>query len=250
MNKKKINILAFGAHPDDVEACAGGLLAKAKSEGLTTGIIDFTRGESSNFGTMKERDIEAKNAAKILKLDIRDNLNIPDSNFDMSTKNIEKVVEVIRMYKPDVLIAPYFKDLHPGHALAGQIVERAAFFAKIDKFNSKSKYRSHQISMLIFFMLHTEFQPSFILDTTDFQDIKEKSTDQHKSQFFKKINNGYSKDYHNPDFMNFFKNRSKVYGYKIGTQYGEPFLINGFIGIKSIKDIFTGDFRSLTSWNK
>src|SRR5258706_5683958 len=193
----KIDVLAFGAHPDDVEACAAGFLIKAKEEGFTTGIIDLTRGEASNFGSMEERDEEARKAAEILKLDVRLNLDIPDSDIDISKENLEKVVEVIRKYKPDIIIFPYFEDLHPGHAATGILGEKAAFFAKIQKFSVNVNLPAHQPTLVMFYMLHTEFQPSFILDVSEVYEKKLKAIYAHASQFFQKKGNKYSKQFHN-----------------------------------------------------
>lgn len=246
---KKINILAFGAHPDDVEACGAGLLIKAKNEGYTTGIIDMTRGEGSNFGTKKERDQEAKAAAKILKLDIRENLNIPDIYVHESDENIAKVAAIIRKYKPDVIIAPYGRDLHPDHARTGRIVERAAFFAKIKKYKTKKYTEPHQTGVLMYYMLHTEFKPSFVLDISEEYPIRLKSLLAHTSQFYKPAGRGkYSKELHNKDFNDFFESRAKVYGYKIGAKHGEPYYLKSYLGLTSFSSIISGDLRSLSAW--
>lgn len=248
--QKKIDILAFGAHPDDVEACASGFLLKAKQKGLKTGIVDMTRGEASNFGSVEERDKEAKKAAKILRLDLRLNLNIPDEHVIVCEEYIEKVVKVIREFKPELILAPYYNDLHPDHANTGLITKKAAFFSKIQKFSKKIRFPAHQPYLVFHYMLHTEFKPSFILDVTDVYKTRLKSLYTHRSQFFIKEKNRYTKRFHNPDFMDFFDSRAKVYGYKIGVKYGEPYLIDGYLGLKDFRDVLSGDFRSLTRWKK
>lgn len=247
---KQINILAFGAHPDDVEACSSGFLLKAKQKGLTTGIVDMTAGEASIFGTVEERNQEAKKAAKILGLDLRLNLNILDAHVIDSEEIIEKVVKVIRELKPEIILAPYYNDLHPDHANTGLVVKKAAFFSKIQKFREKINLPAHQLYMVLYYMLHTEFHPSFVLDITDVYKTKLKSIYAHKSQFFVKENNRYTNKFHNPEFMEFFDSRSKVYGYKVGVRYGEPYLIDGLLGLKDFRDILSGNLRSLTSWKK
>ncbi|MEM4197065.1 MAG: bacillithiol biosynthesis deacetylase BshB1 [Candidatus Anstonellaceae archaeon] len=246
--KSIIDVLAFGAHPDDVEACAAGFLIKAKNQNLTTGIIDLTRGEASNFGTVEEREKEAKKAAKILNLDYRDNLKIPDEHVLVNEENIKKVLIKIRELKPRVVILPYFNDLHPDHANTGIVGKKALFFAKIQKYSKEISLPAHQVTLVLYYMLHTEFKPSFILDITEEYPRKLKSIYAHKSQFFKKEKKGYSKKFHNPDFMEFFEARAKVYGYKIGVKFGEPYLLEGYLGLKNFIDILSGDFRSLTQW--
>lgn len=247
---KKIDVLAFGAHPDDVEACAAGLLIKAKKQGYSIGIVDLTRGEASNYGSVEERDKEAEKAARILNLDFRGNLQIPDEHVLPTRENIEKVVNVIRRCRPEIVVLPYFYDLHPDHSTTGIIGERAAFFAKIQKYSALVKLSAHQVSLVIFYMLHTEFQPSFVLDITDEYKQKIKAIYAHTSQFFLKKNGKYTKKFHNDDFMEFLESRAKVYGYKIGTKYGEPYLLKSYLGLKNFTGIISGDFRSLTSWKK
>lgn len=247
---KKIDVLAFGAHPDDVEACAAGLLLMAKKQGMSTGITDLTRGEASNFGSAIERDKEAKKAGRILKLDFRTNLKIRDEHVFVNDQNLEKAVHVIRQCRPSILILPYFNDLHPDHATTGIIGEKAAFFAKIQKYSSHIKLPAHQVSLVLFYMLHTEFNPSFVLDITSEYKQKVKAIHAHTSQFFLKKNGKYTKAFHNDDFMDFFDARAKVYGYKIGTKYGEPYLLRSHLGLTNFIEIISGDFRSLTSWRK
>ncbi|GIW62306.1 MAG: N-acetyl-alpha-D-glucosaminyl L-malate deacetylase 1 [Patescibacteria group bacterium] len=247
---QKINVLAVGAHPDDVEACAAGFLIKAKKKGLTTGIIDMTLGESSNFGTVAERKKEAKEAAKILNLDTRVNQRIPDGHVLVSEENIFSMVKAIRKLRPDIILAPYYNDLHPDHANTGLIVKKATFFAKIQKYSPINNLEPHQPGMLLFYMLHTEFTPSFILDISEEYQTKLRSIYAHKSQFFKKGKTGYTKEFHNPDFMEFFNSRSRVYGYKIGAEYGEPYLLEGYLGLKGFEDLMSGSLRSLASWRK
>lgn len=252
MTKKNdtIDILAFGAHPDDVEACAAGFLIKAKKSGFTTGIVDMTRGEGSNFGTTEERDQEAKRAAQILKLTTRINLGIPDAGVHVNEDQIAQVITVIRQYKPSILLFPYYGDLHPDHAATGRIGKRAAFFSKIQNYSKDINLPAHQPQLVLYYMLHTEFKPSFVLDISIEYELKQKSMYAHTSQFFKKGTTGYTKQFHNAEFMEFFESRSIVYGYKIGAKYGEPYLIDGYLGLSDITSILSGDFRSLTGWKK
>lgn len=250
MRLEKINVLAFAAHPDDAEACAGGLLLVAKGNGYTTGIVDLTRGEASNFGSVDERDKEAAAASKILQLDLRLNLGVPDSDIEVSYENLSKLVEVIRQYKPDIVVLPYFADLHPAHASVGQLGEKAVFFSKIAKFRADLKLPPHQTKLVLFYMLHTEFQPSFALDISAVYDKKMKAMLAHKSQFFIKKGGSYTNKFHNQEFVDFFESRAKVYGYKIGVKFAEPYLVNGLIGLSDISNLVSGGLRSLTNWKR
>jgi len=125
---RMIDILAFAAHPDDVElSCAGTLIAQ-KAKGHSIGIIDMTRGELGTRGTAETRDQEAQDSAKIMGLDIRENLDLGDGFFEETKENMLKVVWAIRKYRPKILLANAIMDRHPDHARASKLVERAAFF--------------------------------------------------------------------------------------------------------------------------
>ncbi len=247
---KHIHILAFGAHPDDVEACGAGMLIKAKRQGQSIGIIDMSRGEGSNFGTVQERDKETKAASDILKLDVRKNLNIPDIRVFDTEDNVEKVAAIIRKYKPNIVLAPYHEDIHPDHAQTGKIVEKAAFFAKIKKYKTQKYSEPHQVGVVMYYMLHTEFKPSFILDISSEYQTRRKSFLAHKSQLYRKEGGKFSQKLINKDFVSFLESRSKVFGYKIGAKYGEPFYLKSNLGLKNVDSLISGDLRSLTTWVK
>jgi N-acetylglucosamine malate deacetylase 1 len=254
MTTGRVDVLGIGAHPDDVEACAGGLLIKAKKYGWTTGILDLTRGEGSNFGTVEERAHEAAEASKILKLDYRGNLGVPDMHVGDTEDAMPKLVSVLRELRPKIILLPYFADLHPDHAATGQVGNMAAFMAKIARYLTPDGKQQppHQVSLTAYYMLHTEFNPSFVLDVSEEHQTKMRSIHAHRSQFFKKdeASGEYTQDYHNPEFLEFFEARSRVYGYKIGVRFGEPFLIKGYLGLRSLEGLMSGDGRSLVKWSE
>jgi Uncharacterized proteins, LmbE homologs len=124
-----IDILAIGAHPDDVELCAGGTLLTHKQKGYTTGIIDLTRGEMGTRGTKEIRDKESAEAAKILGLDIRENMDFKDVFFENDEAHRLKLVQKIRTFRPRIVLANAVEDRHPDHAKAAELVEVACFWA-------------------------------------------------------------------------------------------------------------------------
>jgi N-acetylglucosamine malate deacetylase 1 len=242
-----IDVLAVGAHPDDVETFAAGLLIQAKKAGLKTGIVDLTRGEGSNFGAVEERDEEARRAAEILELDYRSNLGMPDQRVEDTHVHVAQLVRVLREVRPATVLLPYFADYHPDHAAAGVLGNKAAFFARLEKFDAATALQPHQPALLLYYMLHTEFTPSFVLDITEERATKVRSMLAHRSQFFTRseTTGEYGDEPHNTDFMDFLEARDRVYGYKIGARYGEPYVVDGHLGLKSIRDMMSGSLRSL-----
>ena len=129
----KINVLAFGAHPDDVELGAGGILATHAMRGLTTGIVDLSKGEMGTRGTPELRDEEAKDAAAILGCSVRLNLEMPDGRIDYSHESQLEVVRVLRKYQPDIVLMNAPTDRHPDHGRASRLVEEACFLSGLHK---------------------------------------------------------------------------------------------------------------------
>lgn len=235
----KVDILAFAAHPDDVEYGAGGFLLKAKEQGLSTAIIDLTLGDKSTHGSVKERLKEADSASKILELNERENLKIPDNHVNPYDENqIVQVVRVIRNFKPTYILAPYFHDLHPDHAHCGQLVEKAAFFSKVKNHHKNITDEPHKVSYVLYYQLHTDFLPSFIIDISTTIDKKIDAIYAHKSQFFYEHNGILSP--RNPELENAIRHKASVYGKKIATQYGEPFYTKSYIGFSNIPTFISG----------
>ncbi|RMG40041.1 MAG: bacillithiol biosynthesis deacetylase BshB1, partial [Methanobacteriota archaeon] len=184
---KVLDILAFGAHPDDVELGCGGTLLKLAKLGYRTGIVDLTRGEMGTRGTPEEREKEAQSAAQLLKADLRVNLRIPDANIENSKENQLKVIECIREYTPRMILLPYPEDRHPDHIHASHLVKEAAFYSGLKKLQGSS-LPPHRPSRLIYYMMTNEFTPSFIVDISEEFEGKIAALKAHTSQF------------HNPEY--------------------------------------------------
>jgi bacillithiol biosynthesis deacetylase BshB1 len=246
----RIDVLALAAHPDDVEIFAAGSLLQARKAGLTTGIVDLTRGEASNFGSAEERDEEARQAARILCIEYRHNLGIPDQRVEDTPAHVEALVRMIRELQPSVLLLPYRGDHHPDHAATGVLGSKAAFFAKLERFRVPG--RAHQVSLVMYYMLHTEFSPSFVLDISEERATKARAMLAHCSQFYQQDGSTgrYSTELRNRDFVEYIEARDRSYGYRIGATYGEPYLIEGVLGLRSFRDIMAGSFRSLAAWSQ
>ena len=138
-----LDVLIFAAHPDDAELSMGGTIARFTLKGLNVGVIDLTKGEMSTRGNTKIRAKETLTASRILKLKVRENLNLQDGNISVSQNSLNKVVSIIRKYKPKIVFAPYFNDRHPDHIDASALIKRAVFKSGLEKLktinNSKTR---------------------------------------------------------------------------------------------------------------
>jgi bacillithiol biosynthesis deacetylase BshB1 len=222
----KLDALFFGAHPDDVELSCGGTVVKYIHAGRTAGIIDLTRGELGTRGSKEIRAKEAEKAARILGINIRENLHLQDSSIGNLPENRLKVITVIRKYKPMIIFAPYPNDRHPDHIHASELVSEGAFFSGLAKitsvYNGKAQepYRPKRIC---YFMQTYTFEPSFITDITDEFDLKMKAIKCYASQFYDPNSREPETFISDKKFLEYLEVRAKFYGFHIGTQYGEPF---------------------------
>lgn len=219
---ERLDILAIGAHPDDVELGVGGMLASASRTGYKTGIIDLTRGEMGSRGTVRQRDKEAVKAANILNVVWRKNLNIPDRSIEVTKENIEQLVKIIRTVRPNIILAPYWKDRHPDHIKASQLVQEAYFDAGLAKVCSElAPYRP---AIMAYYCLNKDVSPMVIIDVSLFYDIKMKAVSAHTSQFANQ----------SKGILTHIKNRDCYYGSLIGVDYGEGLVFNTPLAMNDI----------------
>ena len=226
----KVDVLAFGAHPDDVEIAMGGTILSMKAKGAKVVVCHLTDGEPTPFGSRKIRLKEAEKAARTLKLD--DYLILPLKNRELqdALPARRKVAEVIRKYQPAMMFAPYWVDAHPDHWGGCQLVEAARFWAKLVKTNMKgepwypSKLYYHLCSHL-----RPNVQPSFIVDTTGHHEKKLAAVRCYESQFIKKPGSRA---------LEFIDLSNRYFGSMIGAQTGEPFFSKENLGIKDPRNFF------------
>lgn len=223
----KLNIIAFGAHPDDVEIGVGGLLAKEAAAGYKIGIIDLTQGEMSTNGTVEERGIESENAGKILGIKLRKNLKMPDRNIELNNENLEKVVSVIREYKPEMILIPHWEDRHPDHVACSKLVTEAHFNAGLRKF--LPEIEAFRPSKVYYYFINSTAVPSFIVDVSEFYDKKKEAIFAHESQFLRK--NNMLNTVLNQGFPYLIESRDRYFGAQIRAQYAEGFITKGLVNI-------------------
>lgn len=237
----KLDILAFSAHPDDIELACSGTLIKQIKNGSKVGIIDLTEGELGSRGSRELRYEEAANATKIIENSIRENLNLGDGFFEINEQSLLRVVEMIRKYQPEIVLCNAIRDRHPDHGRGGELVKRAAFLAGLIKIETsldgkqQEKWRPKQV----FHYIQDEYiEPDFVIDITEEFETKMKSIMAYSSQFY----NPESKEPQTPissqEFMDFLDGRARQFGRTIGVKYGE-----GFNSVNPVKVNFLEDIK-------
>lgn len=233
----KLDILAFGAHPDDVELACSGTLAKHKSLGLKTGVVDLTRGELGSRGSKELRDMESASAAKILGLDIRENLKFRDGFFVNDEYHRIKVIEIIRKYRPKIVFTNAPSDRHPDHGRGHQLVNDACFLSGLRKietnFNGEAQeaWRPPQV---MHYIQDRYFKPDIVVDISDFFDVRMQSILAYKSQFYDSKSGEPETYISKPEFLESLKTRQAEWGRLIGVNYAEGFLFSRITGITNL----------------
>lgn len=234
----KLDILAFAAHPDDTELSCSGTLAAHIAMGYSVGVVDITRGEMGTRGSAEIRDHEARESAKILGLEIRENLGLEDVFFANDKGSQLEVARAIRKYQPDVVLANAITDRHPDHGKGAELVVKASFMAGLRKIEITDE-EGHELEAwrprAVYHYIQSNYiQPHFVVDISDFWEMKMNAIRAFKSQFYNPESNEPETYISNPEFMKLLEARAKEYGHSIGVKYGEGFTINRNIGVKDI----------------
>ena len=236
----KADILAIGAHPDDVELSCSGTIAKEISAGKKVVIIDLTKGELGTRGSEKIRELESKKAGEILKISDRKNLGLKDGFFNNSDENKIKLVRLIRFYKPKIVLCNSINDRHPDHGRASKLVVESCFLSGLKKISTKFDDLTQQIwkPLNIYHYVQWNLEiPDFIVDISDFMDIKLKSVKCYSSQFYDPESKEPKTPISTQNFLKSIKYRSANFGRIIGADYGEGFVANRKPAVASISDL-------------
>jgi bacillithiol biosynthesis deacetylase BshB1 len=232
-NRESLDALAFGAHADDVELSCSGTIIKLAALGYRTGVIALTKGEMATRGSADIRTREFAEAGEIMGLTAHKMLDIPDGRIEASWENKLKVIQEIRTFRPRIVFVPYWEARHPDHEHASHLVREAAYLAGLRKLDTgQEPFRPHKV---IFYQTRFEFQPSFIVDISDFHERKVRSILAYRSQFHNRDKAEFGSDetlLSRPEFMDRITTRDRLYGAYIGAKYGEPFLIREFLKIE------------------
>jgi N-acetylglucosamine malate deacetylase 1 len=236
----KLDILVLAAHPDDAELGCGGTIAKHVALGHKVGIIDFTRGELGTRGSVPERDQEAKDAAKILGISLRENLNFRDGFFLNDETHQRELIRVIRKYKPEIVLANAIYDRHPDHSKGSGLSFDACFYsglAKIETTDSGVKQEAWRPKHLYHFIQSQFIKPDFIVDVSEHWSVKMNAVRAFKSQFYSTESKEPETFISSPGFMKLLEARGQELGFSIGAAYGEGFTIRRTIGVNTLNDL-------------
>ncbi|RQD77174.1 MAG: bacillithiol biosynthesis deacetylase BshB1 [Candidatus Syntrophonatronum acetioxidans] len=227
-----LDILAFGAHPDDVEIGIGGTLAYHGDKGYQFGIVDLTGGERATNGTPQIRAREGKEAAEVLGAKFRECAGLPDAFLRADRPALEKVVEIIRKYAPRVVLCSYPEDRHPDHEHAGRLVREACHLAGLKKFPAGgTPYRPTRI---YYYFLGKMEKPQLIVDISDYAQQKWKAIACHKSQFQLPREVSMETLVNSPIFMRYVWGRDQYFGSLVGVQYGEGLISQEMIKVNDL----------------
>lgn len=232
----KLDILAFAAHPDDVELSCSGTLIKHAELGYKVGVVDLTAGDLGTRGTPELRIEESKISSEIMCLSARENLHLPDGFFNESPENLLKVVEVIRRYRPFIIIANAVSDRHPDHGRGSALVSRASFLSGLVKIktgqnNDQERWRPDLVYHYIQFR---HIQPDIVVDITDQWPRKLASIKAYKSQFFNPDSDEPSTLIASEDFLHYIEARAREFGSCVERRYGEGFTVERPVHIQDL----------------
>ncbi|WP_375577921.1 bacillithiol biosynthesis deacetylase BshB1 [Marivirga tractuosa] len=237
----KLNILAFAAHPDDIELACSGTLAKHVEMGEDVGIIDLTKGEMGTRGTPEERLDEAAASADILGIKIRENLGFDDAFFKNDLVHQTEIVKKIRQYQPDIILANAISDRHPDHGRASELISESVFLAGLKKFettddNGKAQ-EAYRPNKVYHYIQSLPIIPDFVVDVSEQWDKKMKSIKAFDSQFYKADSEEPETYISSPRFMKMIEARAMEFGQIIGVNYAEGFTVERYLGVKDLNGL-------------
>ena len=233
----KLDILAFGAHPDDVELGAGGILATHAASGKKVGIVDLTRGEMGSRGTPELRDAEALEAAQILGCAVRENLYMSDGQISYDFESQLLVAKIVRKYQPDIVLMNAPTDRHPDHGRASRLVEEACFISglhKIELDDNEKQLAPWRPKSMYKYLQFYNLNPDLIVDISAGFEQKITSIKAHTSQFYDPNSNEPETVIASKEFLDSVVARAQDWGRIIGATYAEPLITVRHIGVKDL----------------
>lgn len=243
----KLDLLAIGVHPDDVELGCSGVIIKEINRGKKVGIVDLTQGELGSRGTIDTRYAEAARAAMVMGVHVRENLKMRDGFFKNDEEHQMRLIQTIRKYQPEVVIGNILHDRHPDHGRAGNLISTACFLSGLLKIETKDeagKAQKHwRPKYLLHYLQDWYHEPDLIVDITDVFEQRMKAIEAYSTQFFSTESDpdGPQTYISTPDFIESVIARARVLGKKIGVKYGEGFISEKKIGIKNLDSLILNE---------
>ena len=222
----KLDVLVVAAHPDDAEISVGGTLLRLARAGRRVGVVDLTRGEMGPRGSAADRARETEAASALLRLAIRDNLELPDGRVEATIEARERLAAIIREHQPDVLLAHHAEDLHPDHRQAGELARAAWYLSGLARLASKGNARpARRPRRLSPFMGHVPFEPSFVVDIGSVWEEKVRLVRCYSTQLVPADARDRGEHFlFGADILARMETKARTYGERIGVRYGEPLL--------------------------
>ena len=237
----KLDFLAFGAHPDDVELGCGATIAKLVSQGKKVGIVDLTRGELGTRGSAEIRAKETNEASKILGITIRENMDFKDGFFRNDEVHQLKIIQVIRKYQPDFVFCNAPDDRHIDHPKGSQLIVEASFLSGLTKINtddsSGNAQKQWRPKNIYHYIQWKNLDPDFIFDVSGFHNTKMDAVKCYSSQFYDPKSKEPETPISTKNFLNFVQSRANDFGRLIGVEHGEGFISNRKLGFSSFDEL-------------
>lgn len=236
----KVDILAFAAHPDDIEISSSGTILKHIKQGKTVAIVDLTQGELGSRGTIETRREESKASSSILGLSDRVNLKMADGFFEHNESNLRLVIEQIRHFQPQIVLANAVSDRHPDHSKGSKLVSEACFLAGLIKVETNyqgESQKAHRPKAVYHYIQDRHIEPDFVVDVSDFIDQKIAAIKAYKTQFFDPNSTEPKTPISGEEFFDSIYGRMSNFGRQIGVNYAEGFTVERYLGVNDMFDL-------------
>jgi bacillithiol biosynthesis deacetylase BshB1 len=236
----KLDILAFGAHPDDVELGCGGTIAKEIALEKKVGIIDLTRGELGTRGSAEIRNQEAANAAKILGVSVRENLDMRDGFFMNDESHQLEIIKMLRKYRPEIVLCNAIDDRHIDHGKGSQLVSDACFLSGLRKIETEingEKQEAWRPKLVYHYVQWKHITPDFVVDITGYNHIRVEAILAYSSQFYNPDSDEPETLIASKNFLESLNYRAQDLGRLIGTDYAEGFTVERYLAVNSLSDL-------------
>lgn len=236
----KIDILAIGVHPDDVELSCSGTIAKHIALGKTVGILDLTLGELGTRGNAEIRTKEANAAAKILGVAFRTQLKFKDGFFENNEAHIKQIIEVIRKHQPEIILCNAVSDRHPDHGRAAKLASEACFYSGLIKIETNvdgKKQEAWRPKAVYHYIQDHYIHPDFVIDISDFMEVKHRSIMAYSSQFYDPNSGEPETPISSKAFIETINSKMALWGRAIGVPYAEGFTVDRYPGVNSLFDL-------------
>jgi bacillithiol biosynthesis deacetylase BshB1 len=236
----KLDILAIGVHPDDVELSTAGTILKHIALGKTVGILDLTRGELGTRGNPTLRTQEATLSAKILGVSVREQLNMADGFFENNEVHQKQIIQVIRKFQPEIILCNAISDRHPDHGRAAKLAIDACFYSGLVKIETRENgviQKPWRPKVVYHYVQDSFIEPDFVIDITPFMDKKMECINAYSSQFFDSNSKEPATPISSANFLEYVRAKSSLFGRAINCDYAEGYTVNRYIGVENLFDL-------------